>query len=95
MAKRKRRRALGSAKMGGYPKHVSSTRAILTDWHGKKIADGKIVSCTRLRPGQRGSQWSNQRCSYRFEIDGRWYHGRGYGEGMSLNLTPMKRVPRR
>ena len=94
MAKRRKRRALGSAKMGGYPKHVSSTRAILNDGRGKKIGEGEIVSCTRVRPGQRGSWISNERCSYRFQIDGRWYHGRGYGEGMSLSLTPMKRAPR-
>lgn len=80
-------------RIGGYAKHTSHTRAELTDGKGKVIGRGEIVSCTRIRPGERGSWISNERCSYRFKVGNRWYYGRGYGNGMSVSLRPYKRRP--
>ena len=80
--------------MGGYPKTING-RVALTDGHGNVLGYGRVVSRSKIRPGARGSWISNERVSYRFEIDGKWYHGRGYGEGMALSLRPMKGKPRR
>ena len=79
-------------KIGGYPK---DNGRILTDGSGKKIGEGHVVSCTRIRPGQPGSWISNERCSYRFKVNGKWYAGRGYGDGMAFTGREMKRPPGR
>lgn len=73
------------ATTGGYPKGAS-----FTDWHGNTI--GKIVrkTCRRVRPGERGAWISNERCSYVVEIDGKRFAGRGRGDGIAVNLRPMK-----
>jgi len=72
----------------GYPKHVGG-RLALTDWHGKVIGHGS-AKCKKLRPNERGAWISNERCSYRFEVDGKMYHGRGRGDGLAVTLRPMK-----
>lgn len=71
---------------GGYVKGDE-----IQTFDGKTI--GKIVGkkCRRVRPGERGSWISNERCSYTVQIGGRRYHGRGRGEGMAVNLRQMKR----
>lgn len=61
---------------------------------GQKVGRGRQISCTRIPPGARGSWISSTRCSYQFNVDGVWYAGRGYGEGMSIGLRKMKRPPR-
>jgi hypothetical protein len=83
------------SKLIGYAKHTGSSSATITDWHGKKIGEGRIVNCTRVKPNSRGHWISSEKCSYRFEVDGRWYSGRGYGDGMRVSLRPMKSAPRR
>jgi len=55
---------------------------------------GHRVSCVRIPPGRSGSWISGEKCSYRFKIDGEWYAGLGYGEGMSIGVRKMKRPPR-
>lgn len=77
-------------KIYGYPKD-NGTR--LTDWHGKTIAKGRKVNCTKIRPGQRGDWISNERCSYQFKFQGLWYGCRGMGDGMSASCRIMKRAP--
>ena len=73
------------ATTSGYPKGDS-----FTDWHGTAI--GRIVrkTCKRVRPGERGAWISGERCSYVVEIDGKRFAGRGRGDGINVNLRPMK-----
>lgn len=71
---------------GGYPKGSE-----FQDWNGNKI--GTIVDkrCTRVKPHERGSWISNERCSYVVKIGGSYYAGRGRGDGIAVNLRQMKR----
>jgi len=80
-----------AGKIGGY---VKDGGRVLTDGAGNVIGHGHKVSCTRIRPGAPGSWISNERCSYRFKVDGQWYAGRGYGDHMSVSLRPMKKPPK-
>lgn len=73
---------------GGYPKRMPDGRLAITDWAGKVLGYGS-AKCTKVGPHERGAWISNERCSYRFEIDGKMYHGRGRGDGISVALRPM------
>jgi len=77
----------------GYPKRTTKGLA-LTDFKGNTLGKGHLVGCRHLRSDERGSHISNQVCSYRFKVNGTWYAGRGYGEGMSWNGRAMKKPPR-
>lgn len=81
-------------RIGYVGKRGPNGRVQLTDGQGKIIGRGHVVNCRRIRPGEPGSWISSEKCSYRFQINGNWYHGRGYGEGMSISLRRMKRAPR-
>lgn len=83
---------MAKATIGGYPKMIGGRLAI-TDWHGKVLGYGS-QKCKRVAPHERGAWLSSQRCSYRFEIDGRHYHGRGRGDGIAVALRPMKPATR-
>ena len=90
-----RRYRLGDApplRLYGYPKD-NGTR--LTDGHGKTIAKGRKVNCTKIRPGQRHDWFSNERCSYQFKHEGLWYGCRGWGDGLSASCRVMKHAPPR
>jgi hypothetical protein len=81
---------------GGYPKRLSDGRWGLMGYkkgRPRLLGIGRKVSCTRIRPGQPGSWISNERCSYQFNIRGRWYSCRGYGEGMATTCRLTKRRP--
>jgi len=82
-----------SQKIGGYPKKTPQGLALL-DFKGNVIGYGHAVKCTKVRPGAPGSWISNERCSYRFKVSGKWYSGRGYGEGMAFSGRAMKTPPR-
>lgn len=79
----------------GYPKKTAAGLALQTGTGRTISAHGHVVSRSPIRPGQRGDWISNERVSYRFEVGGAWYAGRGYGEGMSLCVRRMKRPPSR
>lgn len=85
---------MATQRVSGYPKKTSKGLA-LTDWNGKVIGYGHLLRCTRIRPGAPGAWISNERCSYRFKVGGKWYSGRGYGEGMAFTGRAMKQPPRR
>lgn len=76
-----------SDKLYGYPKDNGKT---LADFNGSVIGHGHKVNCTKIRPGARGSWISDERCSYRFKVGGRWYACRGMGDGMSASCRAMK-----
>jgi hypothetical protein len=73
--------------ISGYPKAGK-----IMSWDGKE-AVGKIVSakCKKVRPHERGSWISGERCSYVVDVNGRRYAGRGRGDGIHVNLRQMKR----
>lgn len=81
----RRRREGPVHRIAGYPRGGK-----LTDWNGNVI--GTIVSkrCARVRPGERGSWISNERCSYIASIDGRRYVGRGRGDGINVLFRQKK-----
>mgnify|MGYP001558326252 CR=1 FL=1 len=85
-----------TAHVSGYVGKVDGKLA-LTTFDNKLMGYGHQVSCSRIRPGQPGSWISDKRCSYRFKVGGaggKWFAGRGYGEGMSINLRQMKHPPK-
>lgn len=90
MAKRYRLGDAAPLKLYGYPKD-NGTR--LTDGHGKTIAKGRKVNCTKVRGDQPGGWISNERCSYQFKFQGLWYGCRGHGDGLSASCRVMKRAP--
>jgi hypothetical protein len=69
-------------------------RLAITDWHGKVLGYGK-GKCKKISPHERGAWISSERCSYHFEVGGRWYSGRGRGDGVAVTLRPMKTKPKR
>lgn len=77
-------------RMYGYPKDNGHR---LTDGQGRTIGKGRKINCTKIRPGQRSSHISNERCSYQFKIKGLWYGCRGMGDGMSASCRVMKKAP--
>jgi len=87
---------MAEVRIGGYPKRDPSVPGgasgawTLTDWRGNVIGRGSLVNCSRIQPGARGSWISNERCSYRFKVNGQWYACRGYGEGMAASCRVMK-----
>jgi hypothetical protein len=84
-----RRNVDRSGYIGGYPKHIDG-RLVLTDFNGKVLGHGRIVNKSKIRPGAPGHWLSSERVSYQFVVDGKRYHGRGYGDQMSVTLRPMK-----
>lgn len=76
----------------GYP--AKNGRVLTSDGH-TVIGKGRKINCTKIRPGERGSWISNERCSYQFKIRGLWYGCRGMGDGMAASCRVMKRLPRR
>lgn len=78
---------------GGYP---AKNGTVLQDGHGKQVGAGHVVSCKKIKPGAPGAWMSNERCSYRFKVDGVWWSVRGYGDGLYTH-TPkrMAKSPRR
>jgi hypothetical protein len=86
-------RAYGKqSRIGGYPKRMPDGRLALTDWNGRVLGYG-TQKCTRVTPFERGAWISSERCSYRFQVDGKWFAGRGRGEGLSVSLRAMKKAP--
>ena len=81
-------------RISGYPKKVATGWALM-DFHGQSIGRGHLIKCTRIRPGAPGSWISDKRCSYRFKVEGAWYSGRSYGEGMLFTGREMKSPLRR
>ena len=79
-----------SSYISGYPKKMKDGNLALTDWQGNILGYGRVISSSKIPHGARGSWISDRRVSYNFVIDGKRYHGRGYGEGMLLNLRPFK-----
>jgi hypothetical protein len=82
---------------GGYPKQLPNGRWGLMGYKKGKpklLGVGRKLSCTRIRPGAPGSWISNERCSYQFNIRGRWYSCRGMGEGMAASCRRMAKAPR-
>lgn len=70
--------------LGGYVKGNT-----LTDWKGKTVvAQLKRVSTWKT---PLSNPFSTSRSAYRATVGGVEYHGRGYGEGMSLILRPRRR----
>jgi len=52
---------------------------ILTDWHGRVIGTWREVSSWRI------DSWQGDRMyAIRATVDGKTYHGRGFGSGMIL-----------
>ncbi len=100
----KRRRGLGNPigirrlRIGGYPKKVAGGGWVLQDGAAKTIARGRLVGCTKIKPGAPGSWISNERCSFQFKVPdagkGKWYSCRGFGEGMAASCRRMKNPPR-
>jgi len=79
---------MAKATLGGYPKHIDGRLAI-TDWNGKVLGYGRVVSRSKVAPHAPGGWISSERVSYQFEIDGKKYHGRGRGDGIAVALRPM------
>lgn len=80
--------------LSGYPKKMPDGRLALTDWHSNVLGYGRVINSSPIAPGRPGSWISSRRVSYQFNIDGRWYFGRGYGDGIAVNLREF-RGPRR
>lgn len=81
---------------GGYPKKLTDGRWALMGYKKGKnhlLGVGRQIGCTKIRPGTPGAWIAGQRCSYQFNIRGRWYACRGYGEGMAASCRLTKRKP--
>ena len=80
----------------GYPKKLPDGRWGLMGYKNNKprlLGIGRVIGCTKIRPGAPGSWISGERCSYQFNIRGKWYSCRGYGEDMAASCRVTKRRP--
>lgn len=76
-------------RLGGY---ISNDGKTLQDAKGKHLGHVQIVSRRKLRPGDRGSWISSEIQHIRVHTpEGRIFHGRTYGAGMSANLRVIKK----
>lgn len=82
---------MSAQKISGYP---NDNGRKLTDFGGRVIGTGQVINSTRVKPGARGAWISNERVSYHFNVDGRWYSCRGRGDGIVASCRAMKRPPR-